>query len=209
MDKINKNSKKGFTLIEIIVSLAIFSIVALVAVGALIKIVDANKKAQSLKTAINNINYALEAMSRDIRAGTNYYCVATNFSLANNASLPNKSGCQALDKNWIIALYSSKEKSNGAGGFCHLIYVYRFANETIEKAEQKNCGDAIDNSSFYPIISSDITFDHAVTTVNVSSVTDQVQSYVFFHLKGYSGSGKQSVQTSFDIQTSISQNLSD
>ncbi len=209
MYKKAKNLNKGFTLIEIIVSLAIFSIVALVAVGALIKIVDANKKAQSLKTAINNINYALESMSRDIRAGTNYYCVSTNFTLGNNASLPSKNGCQALDKTWVIAFYSSKEKSNGAGGFCHLVYVYRFANETIEKAEQKNCGDPIDNSSFYPIISDNITFEHAVATLNVSSVTDDIQSYVFFHLKGYSGSGKESVQTSFDIQTSISQNLSD
>lgn len=209
MYKKSKNLNKGFTLIEIIVSLAIFSIVALVAVGALIKIVDANKKAQSLKTAINNVNYALEAISRDVRAGTNYYCVSTNFTLANNASLPSKTGCQALDKTWIIAFYSSKEKSDGAGGFCHLIYAYRFANETIEKAEQENCGDAIDNSSFYPIISKDITFEHAVATVNVSSVTDDIQSYIFFHLKGYSGSGKQTVQTNFDIQTSISQNLSD
>jgi prepilin-type N-terminal cleavage/methylation domain-containing protein len=44
-----KSLQKGFTLIEMIISLAIFTVVALVAVGALVKVMDANRKSINLK----------------------------------------------------------------------------------------------------------------------------------------------------------------
>ena len=68
----------GFTLVEMIVSVAIFTIVAFVAVGALLKVIDANKKSQSLKTSINNLNFALESLSREMRVGSNYTCISVS-----------------------------------------------------------------------------------------------------------------------------------
>src|SRR3989338_8582023 len=68
---------KGFSLIEIMVSLAIFSIVVLVATGALLSILNANKKTQALKAVVNNFNFALENMARNIRVGKNYHCDTT------------------------------------------------------------------------------------------------------------------------------------
>jgi prepilin-type N-terminal cleavage/methylation domain-containing protein len=209
---LNKKStfKKGFTLIEIIVSLAIFSIVSVIAVGALLKIIDANKKSQSLKTAINNVSFVLESMSRELRVGTNYYCTKTNFTLSSGASLPSRLGCSADVQDWIIAFYSSNTASNGAGGNCHLVYAYRFANGTIEKAEQTTCSDSLSNSSFHPVISKDVKFSKASLAVNVSPVGSFIekQSYALIHLVGYVG-GKENVQTHFDVQTSISQRLTD
>jgi len=64
--------EKGFTLVEIIISLAIFAMVAVVALGALVKIVSANKKAQTLQSAMTNLNFALESMSREIRTGSEF-----------------------------------------------------------------------------------------------------------------------------------------
>ena len=55
--------KGGFSLIEIMVSLAIFSIVVLVATGALLSILNANKKTQALKAVVNNFNFALNKYS--------------------------------------------------------------------------------------------------------------------------------------------------
>ncbi len=51
---------KGFTLIEIIVSVAIFTVVMLISVGAVLNAVNANRKAQSLNTIVNNLNLALK-----------------------------------------------------------------------------------------------------------------------------------------------------
>lgn len=74
---INKNKKekfqqsKGFTLIELLVSLALFSIVIVIILGAIISISDANKKARSLMTVMNNLNFAVDSMTRSFKTGSN------------------------------------------------------------------------------------------------------------------------------------------
>ncbi len=66
--------REGFTLIEIMVAVSIFSLVMLVAIGSVLSIVSANRKAQALNTVINNLNFALEGMVRDLRTGYDYDC---------------------------------------------------------------------------------------------------------------------------------------
>lgn len=64
--------KKGFTLIEVIVSVSIFVVVMMIAVGAVLNAVEANRKAQSMNVVINNVNLAFESMIRDLRTGKGY-----------------------------------------------------------------------------------------------------------------------------------------
>ena len=64
----------GFTLIEVMVSVSIFSMVMLVATGAVFSIVQANKRTHSIKSVMTNLNFALESMTRDIRLGFRYSC---------------------------------------------------------------------------------------------------------------------------------------
>lgn len=68
---------KGFTLVEIIVAVALFAIVMVVSTGAIFTIVNANRSAQALNSVITNLNFAVESMLRDIRTGTNYDCDGT------------------------------------------------------------------------------------------------------------------------------------
>jgi len=65
---------RGFTLIEMIVSVSIFTVVMFVAVGALLAITDANRKANAIRTTMDNLNFAVGSMARDIRTGTEYGC---------------------------------------------------------------------------------------------------------------------------------------
>ena len=65
---------KGFTLIEMLVSVAIFSVVMVIALGALLSISVSDRKAESLKSVINNLNFSLDSMSRALRTGTNWGC---------------------------------------------------------------------------------------------------------------------------------------
>lgn len=60
---------KGFTLIEMLVAVAIFSIVLVISMGAILTIIDANRKAQTLSSVMNNLNFALESMTRTIKTG--------------------------------------------------------------------------------------------------------------------------------------------
>src|SRR3989344_8318173 len=70
----SKSGKGGFTLIEMIVSIALFAVVMTVAVGALLSLTGANKKAQALQSVMNNLNISVDSMVRNIRMGREYNC---------------------------------------------------------------------------------------------------------------------------------------
>lgn len=69
-----KQKNKAFTLIELMVATTIFTIVMLMGVGSLVTSSNAAKSAQKLQIAVDNVNFAMESMTREIRMGTNYYC---------------------------------------------------------------------------------------------------------------------------------------
>ena len=187
--------KRGFTLIEIIVSLAIFTIVALVAVGALLRIMDANKKSITLKTTINNMNFALESISREMRVGSSYHCANNTETI--DEDMDEQSCINGLTTDWTVAFRSSKTAPDGADT-CNLIYAYRYENYTLKKAQQTDCSSSLD---FTPLISPDISIDSAIIKVDNIS-----QPRVFLLLKGHNGE-REREKTTFALQTTISQRI--
>lgn len=73
MIKKHKKNIKGFTLVEIMVSVAIFTIVVTAGMGALTSMLRNYKVAQSEKRAADSLSFVLENMTREIRLGFNYY----------------------------------------------------------------------------------------------------------------------------------------
>ncbi len=69
--QLEKNKKRiaGFTLIELLVSIALFSIVLTVTLGSIMTIADSNKKARSLMSVTNNLNFAIDSMVRSFKSG--------------------------------------------------------------------------------------------------------------------------------------------
>ena len=57
-----------------LVSVAIFSIVMVMALGALLALSSADRRAEALKSGIDNLTFALDSMSRSIRTGSLYHC---------------------------------------------------------------------------------------------------------------------------------------
>lgn len=74
MLKNNKGNIGGFSLIELMVSLTIFSIVMTVGVGTLLVVIDANAKAQALSSSMTNLSFAIDSITRNLRTGRDYYC---------------------------------------------------------------------------------------------------------------------------------------
>ncbi len=76
-----KNEKvkeeKGFTLVEMLISTALFAVIMVMAVGSLLSIIDASRQAQAKKTVVNNLHFALENMTRNIRTGSHFRCDAS------------------------------------------------------------------------------------------------------------------------------------
>ena len=60
-------NKKGFTLVELLVSAAIFSILILAATGIFVKIMNVQKKALAIQEVQDNISYTMEMISKEIR----------------------------------------------------------------------------------------------------------------------------------------------
>lgn len=68
----------GFTLVEVIVSLAIFMLFITISLSMLIVSNNSSKKATNIKTAVDNIQYSMEMFTRTARLGTMYTCFAAN-----------------------------------------------------------------------------------------------------------------------------------
>ncbi len=67
--------QKGFTLIEAMVAIAIFTIVMVIGISALLNVNSTNKKSQNLRAIIDNLDFAMEDMSRNFKLGSYYHCV--------------------------------------------------------------------------------------------------------------------------------------
>lgn len=84
--KLSHFKNRGFTLIEVMVAVSIFTIIMTVGIVALLTINNSYRKSQTDRQAIDSITYALESMSRRIRTsrewsvGINYGNPDSHFS---------------------------------------------------------------------------------------------------------------------------------
>ena len=76
--------QQGFTLVEMMVSLAIFAIVVTTSVGTLLVLIGSNQQLQEEQATMSNLSFALDSMARDIRTGTDYYCDSGTFATHNS-----------------------------------------------------------------------------------------------------------------------------
>jgi len=226
-------SNKGFTLVEMIVSLGIFAVVAVVALGALVRIITANQKAQTLEAAVTNMNYSLESMSRELRVSTEYQCY-NDRAFANdlihlngttNASdLSPIQGCPINDiatgdqnKVTVIAFKSSQRNRSNT---CNLIYAYRFKNVPVnsgasgmitnihlQKAAQKNttldCQNPIVDTDFQDVLASDNLIISDYRFGVYGIDASAPYPFAFIRLTGYAGTSEKQ-KTYFDVQTTVS-----
>lgn len=68
--KINKKNKKGFTLIEVVVALAVFTIIIISASGAFASIFKVYKDARDLGENVKNSQYAVGLLGKTLRTST-------------------------------------------------------------------------------------------------------------------------------------------
>jgi prepilin-type N-terminal cleavage/methylation domain-containing protein len=201
--------KRGFTLVEMIIAIMIFSIVAVVALGAVIKIISANRKAQTLQSAISNMSFTLDATSRDLRVGSNFQCGRVQVGqnpVGKNCTSPSYTQTSVDTNNDIIITFTSPKRD--PSNTCNLMYGYRFTTSdpapnsplTLEKAQMQSCSDVLGSgvAKYSSIISSDVTL-----TGFQLSITNTSYPLIFIKLAGYVGTNERE-KTTFDIQTAVS-----
>ncbi len=69
-----QNIKNGYTLLELIVSVGVFSLVMVVVSTAYLTLVDLDRKGRSTTAVVTNLSFAVDSMARAIRTGQNYSC---------------------------------------------------------------------------------------------------------------------------------------
>ncbi len=189
-------NNRGFTLIEMMVSVSIFSIVMMVAIGALLTVIDANRKAQALQSVINNISFAIESMSRTARVGTAYYCHPGNSNPA-PANGPIEKPLDCVNGGTLIAF----EAHNGNPNKRDDQVVYRLNGTSIERSLDGG-------GTFVSLTSSSVHITSLRFYVVGSSPNDSLQSRILVTISGTAGASARS-ETKFNLQTTITQRVPD
>lgn len=65
---------RGFTLIELVVSVGLFMVVVTIAMAAYLSLITLDRKARALNDVVTNLSFVVDTMSRSIRTGTTYSC---------------------------------------------------------------------------------------------------------------------------------------
>lgn len=183
-----KSHRGGFTLVELLVSVAIFSIVMMIAVGALLTMAEANRKAQAIKSVMNNLNFAIESLSRTIRVGTTYHCgVSGAVNVAQNCT----GGSQ----------YFAFESASGDPNTNADQYVYRFANNRLERST--NGG-----GTFVAVTAPEVVIEDLRFYVVGAIPGDTVAPKVVIVVRGYAGISSRT-RSNFNLQTTVTQRLLD
>ncbi|MBI4692294.1 MAG: type II secretion system protein [Candidatus Terrybacteria bacterium] len=77
---------KGFTLIEMIVAVGVFTVAITLSLASFLNISAIQKKAEAFRLVNNNLNFALEAMVREIKTGSNYSSIDGSSLIITNSS---------------------------------------------------------------------------------------------------------------------------
>ncbi len=81
MSMIHTPTQRGYSLLELIVSLGIFSVVMLVVTGAYLTLISLDRQARANNQLAATLSFAVESMARSMRTGSEYSCNgATNCS---------------------------------------------------------------------------------------------------------------------------------
>ncbi|TAJ15444.1 prepilin-type N-terminal cleavage/methylation domain-containing protein [Patescibacteria group bacterium] len=192
--------ERGFTLIEMMVSVSIFAMVMMVGVGALLSLVATNHRAQAINSVMNNLNAALENMSRSIRVGTLYNCVTSAAvppppPVASEISNPRD--C-ASGGGRLLAFESSQGDPNDSSDQV----VYRLNGKQIERSLKSGA-----NGTWVAITAPEVSIDTFDFYVIGSTQGDSLQPRVLMRIKG--SAKVPGGTTTFTVQASVVQRVLD
>ncbi len=199
--KTQQKNTAGFTLVEILVSIAIFSVVVMISMGSVVTVLQTNRKAQALESVMNNLNIALDTMTTDLRFGTNYDCVVGG-SIYNY--VPNPPDCNVggaehvgfIDRDLSPKIYYL---SNGVIKVKHFVGLYNTTEPTLPQSFSSSGSD--DDLS---LTASSVQITNLRFYVSGSTLSGGSQPKIIVVLQG-KVEGVGGTGTSFNLQTTVSQ----
>lgn len=169
-----------------IVAVALFAVVMLVCVGALLALVNANRKAQALQSVMNNLNIALDGMVRSVRMGSVYHCGNGDATVAQD--------CSTGDTAFAFKPFCETAP-------CPSYLKFSYENERIMKSE--------DGQTPFPITAPEVSIEDMKFYVVGTTRGDDIQPKVVIVIKGSAGAEGSKARTTFHIQATAVQRVLD
>lgn len=192
--------KKGFSLLELIVAIGVFAVVATIAVGALLGLSTAQKKAFYIQTNQDNIRFALETMARELRTGICYKQLpADNSNVCVGFAPPTPctdSQCiQFVNSHGDVVVYKRSINQGECG-----------INPPVAGLSVECIAKNVNGIGFYPVTAREVKIHQLKFTLSGqdSSGSDPVQSRVTIFMQADTP-GASALNTQLEAQTTISQ----
>ncbi len=188
---------RGFTLVEILVAVALFSVVMTVSVAALLSLVTANRKTQALQSVMSNLNTSLDSIVRATRTGSAYHC--------GSGDIQTTRSCPGGD-----TLFAFRPYCNGPSCDPTDRWEYQYdASRTICGADicKTEYGDSTVGP--YAITAPEVTIEHLRFYVIGTDKNDSIQPKVLIELKGTAGGTSLRTRSDFTIQAVAAQRILD
>lgn len=191
-----KRKSGGYILLEIVVALGIFMAVMTIGMSAVLVLFDSNKRAKDLKSIINNLNVAMDSMTRELVVGTNYGCNDDDIITPEDCDI---SGGEA------ITFCSSEDYPIS----------YRFNVSNIERRIGEVDGGGVceegasitwEQAGWVRITAPEVIIEDLKFYVS-GSTDENLQPRVLVNARGIAGDTGR--QTEFEVQTTVSQRVPD
>lgn len=183
----------GFTLVEMVVAVAIFSMVMVMVMGALLAVINANKQNQAIQTAVNNLSLSLETLSREMRVGSRYHC-------GSSGTITDPQNCPTVNGSDYISFLSFEGNQ-----IVYQIYIDPVTgNKRIQRSD--------DGGANFLFLTSPVVFiEKIVFYISGADPTDDIQPRALITISGYVdlGSVGDRGKSYFDLQTTASQRMVD
>ncbi len=205
MQKNKLTNQKGFTLVELLVSLAIFSIVVISSLGAMLSIADANRRVQKTRAVLDNLSLSIESMSRNLRLGNSYHCdkinVTTKAVPSSNLHVPQD--CSSVG-GWGDFISFEDQYGNPSSDIDQAMYYLDSdpASPTNGSIMYRKYG----TTTPIALTSDDLTIKSLRFYVTgITGVGEKPQPKVIFVLSGFTQVGRAQEPVEVNIQTTVSQ----
>ncbi len=194
---------KGYTLVETMVAVALFLVVVMSGLGALLNVNLVHHKSKDMFSIMDNLSFILEDMSRNLRTGYNYRCYDSTqvFDISDN---PNYSTPRSCENGGVLVFEAT------SGGYDNPAdqWVYKV---TSSDGERFNISKSVDGGATFVQLNIDEIKLKSGSGFSVLGAEpppgDSQQPLVILRLIGEMQ--YRDIITPFALQTSVSQRLID
>ncbi len=203
-------SVAGFTLIEVMISIGLFSVIMIVGITAILGVNNTYRKSRTMRSAIDNLSFVMEDMARNIRLGSLYRCINDTNEISTTTIEDPLDGenCSGIAFEPFYDPVPGEDDNLLSAD--QIIYFVDPGGDLFKGIRGANFTNPTSSGIGIPMNSIDLKIDpltSGFTIFGSSTNTDGEQPSVLIILNGTVNVGGNS--TAFNLQTTVSQRLLD